>query len=388
VEHAVARGRNYLAKTLIEGKTDFDKQTKQSIFECLLCGACIENCAPQVPTHEIMTAARYSYIQNYGQSALQHYIFNKLLQDPQRMAQFMKLVSISKRSGVSNFAKILRILGWYGRNISTMEDIIEVMPKTFFRDLWAEQKPDKTSAEFKVGYFLGCGINYAFPEVGNATVKLLCKNHNVHVLDNYCCGLPASGYGDVEAAQQLAQKNLQLFKEANCDFYVTDCASCASFLKDYSHLFNPDSEWRELADSFSKKIYDITHFLTKHPINGKFKTDEKTTVTYHDPCHLSHYLKITAEPRQLIKRIEGVDFRELPEADWCCGGAGSYNISHYELSMKIVDRKMQNLLTSGARLLLTNCPGCLIQLSYGVRRYQLNVKVQHISQLLLETFQE
>ena len=119
----------------------------------------------------------------------------------------------------------------------------------------------------------------------------------------------------------------------------------------------------------------------------QLQLDDNLTVTYHDPCHLSHYLHITSQPRNLLRQIEGIEFRELPEANWCCGGAGTYNISHFELSMKILQRKMQNLKSTGADILVTDCPGCLIQLSYGVRIHKLPVKVTHINQLLLQASQ-
>ena len=384
LEHAVARGRNYLAKAIIEGDTEFSKHIKKSIYECLLCGACLDNCAPAVRTHEIMTAARSSFIQKFGQPPLQRYLFRELLLNPERMTRLMKLLSFGKRSGISGLVQALRIFSWFGKNIAHIETLLETFPKTFLQELITTDSFENCDKSLKIGYFVGCGINYAFPDVGLATLKLLSKNNSVTVLNNYCCGLPASGYGDFEAARMLAQKNLQLFNDANCDLFVTDCASCASFLNDYPNLFSENSEWFELAQSMSRKTIDITDFLYQYPITEKLQLDELTTVTYHDPCHLSHYLHITEQPRNLIKQIEGVEFRELPEANWCCGGAGSYNITHYEMSMKILQRKMQNLKSTSAQILVTDCPGCLVQLSYGVRIHNLSVEVKHITQLLLQ----
>lgn len=388
LEYSVARGRNYFAKAIIERETDFSKKVKQSIFECLLCGACVENCAPAVKTNEIMVTARAAYIQKYGQPPLQRYLFRELLPYPERMTRLMKLLALGKRSGISGLVKALRVFGWFGKNIAETEGLFKTFPKTFLRQLLPTFPFKDGHKSLKVAYFIGCGINYAFPDVGLATVQLLAKSKvRLKVLNNYCCGLPAAGYGDIEAARMLAQKNLLIMKNIDCDLFITDCASCTSFLKDYPILFKDNSEWSELARSLSHKIIDITEFFDRFYIEKRLKLNKKITVTYHDPCHLSHYLHISSQPRNLINQIDGVNFHELPEADWCCGGAGTYNISHHELSMKILQRKMQNLQSTGAQVLVTACPGCLVQLSYGVRKYKLPVKVNHLNQLFLLALQ-
>jgi glycolate oxidase iron-sulfur subunit len=104
--------------------------------------------------------------------------------------------------------------------------------------------------------------------------------------------------------------------------------------------------------------------------------------TYHDPCHASRGQGLTKEPREILNNIEGIEYREMPEADWCCGGAGSYALSHYDLSQRVLDRKMENLKKTDADLLVTSCPACMIQLAYGVRRHNLNIRVCHISQVV------
>jgi glycolate oxidase iron-sulfur subunit len=110
--------------------------------------------------------------------------------------------------------------------------------------------------------------------------------------------------------------------------------------------------------------------------------DERVVVTYHDPCHASRGQKLVAEPRKLLRSLPGIEYRELPEADWCCGGAGSYALSHYDLSRKVLDRKIDNVEKTGAALLLTSCPACIIHLAYGIRLRGLPIRVCHISELL------
>jgi glycolate oxidase iron-sulfur subunit len=106
------------------------------------------------------------------------------------------------------------------------------------------------------------------------------------------------------------------------------------------------------------------------------------TVTYHDPCHATRGQGLSKEPREILKKMPGIEYKELPEADWCCGGAGSYALSHYDLSRRVLDRKMENLKKTGADVIVTSCPACMIQLSYGIRKHGLKVKVSHISQVV------
>ncbi|HEX9971060.1 MAG TPA: (Fe-S)-binding protein [bacterium] len=383
IEHSVARGRNFLARCLYEDEIELTKEFKNPIFECLLCGACNQNCAPVVKTQDIMMAAREKYIQKMGQPYLQRFVFRELLPNPKRMTRLMKLASFGKRSGLSGLVQALRVFGWFGKNIANMEELLSTFPKKFFRERVNELENQSQKTKLKIGYFVGCGINYAFPDVGVATVNLLRKNnYHVDVLENVCCGLPAAGYGDAAAAKMLARKNVETIEQSGCDIVISECGSCSSFLTDYKHLLGDDEAWGKRAENVSTRIKDINVFLTEFMADKKFKSTEPMTVTYHDPCHLGHYMKITQQPRELIRQIEGIHFQELPESNWCCGGAGTYNIAHNEMSMKILQRKMENLQRTGANVLLTSCPGCIVQLSYGVRKFNVPVKVRHIVELL------
>ncbi|MDZ7318506.1 MAG: (Fe-S)-binding protein [candidate division KSB1 bacterium] len=389
VESFVARGRNFLARSLYEGEIDFTREFKKPIFECLLCGACNENCAPVVKTQQIMSAARREYIEKLGQPPLQRYVFRELLPNPSRMTRLMKIAALGKRSGISGLAQALRIFGWIGRNIADMEDLLHTLPKRFLREEIAEANFKKEKQSARVGYFVGCGINYAFPEVGLATLNLLAKSDfSIEVLDNVCCGLPASGYGDLDAARWLAQRNIEVIERSGCDVIVSECGSCSSFLSDYKQLFEDDERWLARADAISRKVQDINVFLVENLMARNFRSSAAMTVTYHDPCHLGHYMKIKAQPRQLIRQVEGITYQELPEANWCCGGAGTYNIAHHELSLKILQRKMSNLQRTQANVLLSSCPGCLVQLSFGVRKFKQPVAVKHVVQLLNDSLVE
>jgi glycolate oxidase iron-sulfur subunit len=182
-------------------------------------------------------------------------------------------------------------------------------------------------------------------------------------------------------AQKLAAKNLQRLSSQHFDLIVTDCSSCASFLKKYPQLFSENDEKRKTAQIISECVQDMVQ-LTASQAEPAISQDTPITVTYHDPCHASRGQGLSNEPREILKSLPGIEYREMPEADWCCGGAGSYAWSHYDLSRKVLDRKIENLKGTRADVLATSCPACIIHLSYGVRKHGLNTTVCHISQVV------
>jgi glycolate oxidase iron-sulfur subunit len=282
-------------------------------------------------------------------------------------------------------ARALGILNWFGKDMDKAEGIVEKLPRTFFRDRVPQLKLEPARAKMKVAYFVGCGFNFVLPHVSESTVDVLVRmGARVQVADNCCCGLPAYGYGDLEAARKMALKNMDILEKIEADTIVTECGSCSAFLKEYAELFMDEPALKERAERLGKKVKGFSEFVLNQLPETIPAGAFSGKVTYHDPCHMSRYQNVVKQPRALLKKISGLTYVEMPEADRCCGAAGSYNIMHYEQSMKVLDRKMDNLKKTEADILATECPGCLIQLSYGIRRAGLKVKVLHLSELLRE----
>lgn len=392
VESFVARGHNTRVRNVVEGRIDFNNEMKDYLYECLLCKSCVANCFPAVKTDEIVTAARSAYLNRYGQSEIRRFIFHELLPDLKKLAFYVRLVSLGKKSGISALARELGILKWFGKDLSKAEKLISKLPFHFLSERieqlnLTDSKNKPRGDNKRVAYFISCGFNFALPEVGEAALRVLKKNDcSVIVAENNCCGLPPFSYGDFRVAQKLARKNLNKFKDLNFDVLVSDCASCSSFLKDYSKLLVDDPEYSELALNFSKKVMGFSEFIN---VTGIRPSDRKLEgiVTYHDPCHMSRYQNLTDPPRKLIKSINGVEYRELPEASWCCGSAGTYNLTHFERSMNILRRKLENIRKTKANIVVTECPSCIIQLSFGIKENTLPVEVIHIAQLLDRAYQ-
>ena len=354
------------------------------MFSCLLCGACTANCFPAVATADLMLDARSEYLDRVGRSKWHKLLFRHILPHPRRLRLAARAVAIGKRSGLSNLAQALGLLRIFGRDFPRAAEIVERFPKTTFRE---DVKPGvvQGTGELRIGYFVGCGTDIMCPSAAEATLRILCKlGRTVRVLENCCCGLPPVTYGDRTAAQTLAEKNLAMLAEDDFDVIVTDCSSCAAFLKKYPTLFDEDDPRHAAAEACARQVRDLVELVASTGGSPGAGQGKKVVATYHDPCHASRGQGLVSEPREILQSLPGVEYRELPEADWCCGGAGSYALYHYDLSRQVLDRKMDHVAQTGADLLVTSCPACIIHLTYGVRQRGLSVRVCHISELMVD----
>ena len=381
-EGGVARGRLALLRAVIEGRLEWSPELEEPLYSCLLCGACTSNCFGAIPTAELVTAARAEYLEKVGRKSIHRLLFDTLLPYPRRLHLAARAAALGKNSGASELARALGLLRIFGRDLSRAEAIVDRLPARPFRERFKPGVYDGQGRGRPVAYFVGCGVDVVSHAVGEATLGLLRRfSRSVRVLENNCCGLPAWSYGDLDAARRLAGKHLPLIEAAGADLVVTDCSSCTGFIKKYPELYSESDPRRSLAESVAAKARDVSEWLAAEvvPISRAL---EGRRVTFHDPCHAVRGQGLGREPRELLRRMSGAEFVELPEADWCCGGAGSYALSHYDLAMQVLDRKMGNLEKTGADLLVTTCPACILQLSHGVRRRGLKVEVRHLTEVV------
>lgn len=249
-----------------------------------------------------------------------------------------------------------------------------------------ERYADLTQIKTGVAYFHGCAANYFDDGVGDAVIALL-KNKGVDVAlpPQRCSGTPIQTYGLTDHVRKNARFNIDAL--APYEKVVTGCASCTYMLKDYAELFS-DADQQKKARNLASKVVHISEFLhayqksdekqsEEHPINPGQKRQK---VTYHSSCHL-RAAGVSAQPRALLKSNPKLEFIEMPDADRCAGGAGTFCIKNPEQSAKIFERKRQGIKDSGAEIVVTSCPSCMIQLKNGLKN---SVQVKHIAQVLLE----
>jgi glycolate oxidase iron-sulfur subunit len=382
-EAGVARGRLSLISALAEGALPWSREVEEPLFNCLLCGACTAHCFPAVPTADLMVAAREAYLKRMGASRMHRLLFERLLPYPARLRFVVRLAARASDPRLLGLAEALGLLRFLGRDFPQKLGLLGRPAGPAFRERVGPQVLTGRGKDLKLAYFVGCGMDLVRPEAAAASLELMLDmGRSVTVLPNNCCGLPAHAYGDVEAARNLARRNLKLLGGRPYDLVVTDCSSCAAFLKSYPALFSGDDEMEEAATRLASRVQDLAQVLDRAD-PGRGRLAIPAAVTYHDPCHAARGQGFSQEPRQALGRIQGVEFREMEEADWCCGGAGAYSLSHYALARRIMDRKSENIRRTGAELVVSSCPSCLIHLEYGCRLAGLPVRALHLSQVVL-----
>lgn len=232
------------------------------------------------------------------------------------------------------------------------------------------------SPSAKVAYFHGCGMRMMFPEAVKETLAILGTVTSPKLVDNVCCGLPHLAHGLQDDFLELARENIQLYEGS--DIIICDCASCGSMLRHLASYLADDAIWKDRALAFSRKVMDLTEYLIQ--VGYKSRTHVDVNVTYHEPCHLGRGQGIRSQPRDLLRQTGR--FVEMPGADVCCGGAGSFHIDYPDISNTMLDKKRTNIESTGAQVVVTECPVCLAQMTKAAEQSGGKFKALHISQVI------
>jgi glycolate oxidase iron-sulfur subunit len=386
-EAASPRGRVALARKGLEGKLELSPNLYEQMYGCFACMACNEICPVGIKPAELTLAMRY--VQEQQQPAgWKKTLFEGLIPRPGRMEWATLPLRLYQVLGIRRLVYALGLTHLLPGQLRDMEAMLPRLPQRPLRQSLPEVTPARGETKYTAGFFLGCAQSLLFAEESAATVRVLSRNGCTVVTPREveCCGMPAHGYGRLDLVRKQAQHNISVFESQDVDVIVTDCATCGSTLKEYGTYLKDDPAWADRAEAFSRKVRDVSEFLAEIPLE-KPQGRVEARVTYHDPCHLRRAQKVWKQPRDLLKQIDGLEFVELGEADWCCGSAGSQLITHYETSLEVLDRKMDNLAGTRANVVASGCPGCQMQLNTGIKRRGLDVRVVHPISLLDEAYE-
>jgi glycolate oxidase iron-sulfur subunit len=385
-ETASPRGRVALARKGLEGQLELSSNLVEQMYSCFACMACDDICPVGIHPAELALSMRHvqEQIRPVGWKQT---LFGGLLSHVKRMELATLPLRLYQTLGIRRLVYALELRRLLPRQLRDMEAMLPHLPQRPLLHVLPLVTEARGQTKYRVGFFLGCAQNLLFADESAATVRVLARNGCTVVTprETECCGMPARGYGRVDLVEAAARHNIAVFEQAQVDVIVTDCATCGSTLKEYGAILSEDPEWAARADAFSRKVRDVSEFLTEIPLE-KPQGRIEARVTYHDPCHLRRAQHVWKQPRALLGLIDGLEFVELPEADWCCGSAGSQLITHYETSLKVMDRKMDNLASTGANVIASGCPGCQMQLNTGIERRGLPVRVVHPVTLLDEAY--
>jgi len=358
--------------------------SKRVVEACLNCKSCRTACPAGVDVSQLILDKRAEH-----PNSLAGAIF-RFQAKTRQFATFLKLVA--RLQPLWDRPLIRRLLDLLSRPIlsrlaeSASFSPAIVMPKFASRHL-RDRYPrlalePEQSRRSAVAYFHGCAANYFDDGVGDAVIAVLRK-HGVEpdLPAQRCSGTPVETYGHRELAKDGARTNLRSF--TGYDTIVTGCASCTLMLKDYPKLFAGEPE-QSAAEAMARRVKHISEFVMQSPVRPPTAAaGAASTVTYHSSCHL-RAAGVTKEPRAILQNLPGVRYVEMPDADRCAGGAGTYLVKDFETSQRIVARKRQAVAQSGAGVVATSCPACMIQLKTGL---PANVEVKHVAQVLRESYE-
>lgn len=378
------RGRIAMARAVIEGALPVTEDFAEHEESCLLCEACTAICPAGVQMEPLGVAVREVLLQQrqkpWRERLALRLGMDGLLGSMTRFRLACRLAYLYQVSGLrallrrSGLIKLLRLEG--------MESLLPAMPRRFLVPRGQRLRPpDGSAPRRRVALFTGCIMSTAFADTTRATARLLARRgcEVVAVAGQGCCGALHLHSGETDGARDLARVNLNAFNPDEFDAIIVNSAGCGSTLKGYGHLLGEADHERGAA--FSVKVRDITEYLDSLP-ERPAAGDMPVSVTYQEPCHLAHAQRITGAPRRLLRGVPGLELREMRESALCCGSAGIYNVTHPQAAGKLLNRKLDNAEKTGAEVIATANPGCLLQLRAGVEERGEPTRVLHIVDLL------
>ncbi|MCC7519074.1 MAG: (Fe-S)-binding protein [Verrucomicrobiae bacterium] len=395
-ESASPRGRIALMRAIADDRLEVTRAFGEEMYFCLGCLACMTACPAGVDYAHLFEMARAeverrrvlsSPKRNFVRWALIRWLFAKRA----RLRFFGRLLWLYQKLGLQTFVRRSGILRFAPKPLRELEPLTPTILDRFtpmgYRTPAAARDAPRTR---RVGVLAGCVQDLVFADVNCDTAFVLEQNGCEVTIPKgqECCGSLHGHNGEWELAKQFARKNLDAFDVDALDAIVINAAGCGSHLRHYDRLLAGDPVYGERAKTWSRKVRDIQEYLVEigfRPPRGR-KREAKIRLAYHEACHLVHGQKITGPPRIILQALPAYEFLELPESSWCCGSAGVYNITQPEMSAELLRRKVAHIASTGASVLATSNPGCLIQVAAGLRAHGIEVRVAHPVTLLAEAY--
>ncbi|HYZ08769.1 MAG TPA: heterodisulfide reductase-related iron-sulfur binding cluster [Pseudonocardiaceae bacterium] len=371
------RGRIHLMKTGLEGEPMSGSMV--SHFDaCLGCMACVSSCPSGVQYDKLLTDTRAQVERRHersrGDAALRNAIF-AVFPYPKRLRLLRGPLALYQRTGLG---RLLRRSGLFDRLSPTLKVMESLAPRLTRREKLPARVPASGTRRAVVGMLTGCVQDAFFPDVNAATARVLAAEGCDVVIPRGqgCCGALSQHMGREDESVAFARAAIDAFDAAGVEHVVVNAAGCGSAMKEYAHVLRDDPEYASRASSFVERVRDVSELLVElGPVAPRHRLD--LTVAYHDACHLGHAQGIRSQPRELLRAVPGLELKEIVEPDICCGSAGVYNLLHPEPATELGHRKARNVLATGATVLVTANPGCLMQIASAVQRQGADIALAH-----------
>ena len=384
-ERSSPRGRIWMMNQVSIGNLELlDPIFEEEMSLCLNCRACEAVCPSGVKYGEILEASR-AQIETHRETSVKERMvrglaFNVLFGDMKRFRVASHALKIYQRSGMQSAVRRSKLL-----NLVGLGETEQMMPELSerFTVPHGETIPAVGAKRGHVALFTGCIMSTAYASVHESTIRVLTRNgfDVTLVRDQGCCGALNVHAGDPNGGRKLARQNIDAFELVAYDAIIVNAAGCGAALKEYGHLLKDDPQYAERAAAFSAKMKDVVEFLGNEGLSSA-PGALKWTVTYQEPCHLAHAQRVTKQPRALLAAIPDLVLIEMPESSLCCGSAGIYNLIQPEMSSALLERKLENALSTGAEAIVSANPGCMLQIASGLRARGDGRPVIHLIELL------
>jgi glycolate oxidase iron-sulfur subunit len=394
LERNSPRGRIALMRAIADDRLGVTRAFGDEMYFCLGCLACQTACPAGVNYAELFEHAR-AEIEAKGVLAspkrnfIRKFTVGWLFMDLRRLELLGKALRLYQQTGLQSLFRRMGLIRLMPQRLRELEAMTPTVCEMFSADLIARITPAVCEKKYRVAMLTGCAQDLTFSDVNRDTVEVLAQNgcEVITPAEQSCCGSLQAHNGEWALAQQLARRNIKQFPPERFDAIITNAGGCGSHLKHYSPLLKDDPALAKRAELWDSKVKDIHEWLAEINIrNPKSEIRNNFTVTYHESCHLTHGQKVVSQPRELLRAIPGLKLVELPEANWCCGSAGIYNLTQPEMANDLLARKIKHIKSTGATIVATGNPGCLLQLINGAAKEGLKLRVVHPITLLAEAY--
>ena len=366
------RGRLYLIRAAAEGRLGLTETFGRHLDLCLGCRACETACPSGVPFGSLLEATRAQFHRRAPTASLLSRLIFAVFPEPARLGAILGPLRLYHRSGLQGLVRRSGALRRFPR-LAAMDALLGDVPAGI---RLAERVAAHGAARGRVGLLLGCVQRHLYPQVNRDTARLLALAGWEVVIppEQGCCGALELHAGRLDEMRARARRLAAGFPR-DLDFIVTNAAGCGSAMKAYGHWLPDDPEVVRLAG----RTRDVSELLAAAELPLQ---PLPMTATYHDACHLAHGQRIRREPRALLGRIPGLRLVELPESELCCGSAGIYNLLEPDMADRLLERKIDRIVETGARVVVTANPGCLLQIAKGARARGLDLEILHPVEVL------
>ncbi len=409
------RGRIALMRAIADGELEVSKSFGEEMYYCLGCLACTTACPAGVNYAELFETARIE-VERQGvldspkRDAIRWFALRLIFTRPRLLRWVGRLIWLWQVSGLQGFARKTGLIKLLPGRLGELEPQTPVIRARFSHQLIAPVEAARGAKRYRVAVLTGCVQDLIFSEINRATVDVLIEN-GCEVCTppvQPCCGSLHAHNGDVDSARELARRQLDLIDPFQVDAVISNAGGCGSHLRHYGHLLADDPVYAAKAGEWSRKLKDVHEWLVEIGFRRPAAPEERSTLnaqhltlneqsaggavgntsalnvkssafsvrdksaptalTYLESCHLCHGQKVSAQPREILRALPGIELRECAEATWCCGSAGIYNITQPETAARLQQRKTVNLQATGASVVATANPGCHLQIENSLKQ--------------------